>query len=46
VNWLASPINLEKYRIALNKIADDFLIGNANSLGENQPPIENAKPNI
>lgn len=46
VNWLASPINLEKYRIALNKIADDFLIGKANSLGENQPPIENAKPNI
>lgn len=46
VNWLASPINLEKYRIALNKIADDFLIGKANSLGENQPPIENAKPTI
>jgi hypothetical protein len=46
VNWLTTPINLEEYRIALNRIADDFLIGNANSLGENQPPIENAKPNI
>jgi len=44
VNWLATPINLEKYRIILNTIADDFLLGKANSLGENQQPIENAMP--
>ena len=44
VNWLTTPVNFEKYRILLNKIADDFLLGKANSLGENQQPIENAKP--
>jgi len=44
VNWLTTPVNIEKYRILLNKIADDFLLGKANSLGENQQPIENAKP--
>jgi predicted nucleotidyltransferase component of viral defense system len=44
VNWLTTPINAEKYRIILNTIADDFLLGKANSLGKNQLPIENAKP--
>lgn len=44
VNWLTKPINLEKSRITLNQIADDFLLGKANSLGKHQPPIENAKP--
>ena len=44
VNWLTTPINIEKYRSILNIIADDFLLGKANSLGENQQPIENAKP--
>lgn len=46
VNWLTTPINLEEYRIILYKIADDFLLGKANSLGENQQPIENAKPSL
>ena len=44
VNWLTTPINLEEYRFILSRIADDFLLGKANSLGENQQPIENAKP--
>ena len=44
VNWLTTPLNLEKYRIILNQIADDFLLGKTNSLGKHQPPIENAKP--
>ncbi len=44
VNWLTTPINLEEYRFILSRIADDFLLGKANSFGENQQPIENAKP--
>ncbi len=46
VNWLTKPIDSGKYKLLLNKIADDFLLGKANSLGENQQPIENAKPNL
>jgi hypothetical protein len=38
------PINADKLRIILNQIADDFLFGKANSLGINQPPIQNATP--
>lgn len=44
VNWLSVPIDSERYKLLLNKIADDFLLGKANSLGENQQPLENAKP--
>lgn len=44
VNWLTTPIDLEKYRIILSTIADDFLLGKTNSLGEKQQPIINAKP--
>lgn len=44
VNWLTTPINLEQYRNSLNTIANDFLLGNDNSLGKNKQPIENAKP--
>lgn len=44
VNWLTTPINIEQYRRNLNTIANDFLLGNDNSLGKNQQPIENAKP--
>ena len=44
VNWLTTPINIEQYRRNLNTIANDFLLGNDNSLGENKQPIENAKP--
>jgi len=44
VNWLSTPINLEQYRSILNTIANDFLLGKDNSLGENKQPIENAKP--
>lgn len=44
VNWLTAPINIEQYRSSLNTIANDFLLGKYNSLGENKQPIENAKP--
>jgi hypothetical protein len=44
VNWLTTPINLEQNRSILNTIANDFLLGKNNSLGENKQPIENAKP--
>lgn len=44
VNWLTTPIDTGKYSLYINKIADDFLLGCANSLGKNQPPIESAKP--
>jgi hypothetical protein len=44
VNWLTAPINIEQYRRNLNTIANDFLLGNDNSLGKNQQAIENAKP--
>jgi hypothetical protein len=44
VNWLTAPINIEQYRRNLNTIANDFLLGNDNSLGKNKQPIENAKP--
>jgi hypothetical protein len=44
VNWLTTPIDLEQYRSILNTIANDFLLGKDNSLGENKQPIENAKP--
>lgn len=46
VNWLTKPIDIEKYKLLLNRIADDFLLGKANTLGENQPPIEDAKPSL
>lgn len=39
VNWLTTPINIEQYRRNLNTIANDFLLGNDNSLGKNQQPI-------
>lgn len=44
VNWLTTPINLEKYSSILNTIANDFLLGKNNSLGENKHSIENVKP--
>jgi hypothetical protein len=44
VNWLNTPVDLKSFRNYLNQIADDFLLGKANSLGIHQPPIENAKP--
>lgn len=44
VNWLNSPVEVNRYRNLLKIIADDFLLGRKNSLGINQKPIEMAKP--
>lgn len=46
VNWLTTPVDLDLTRNFLNQIADDFLLGKTNSLGENSIPIETAKPII
>ena len=46
VDWLVNPVNYEKFRLLLNVLADDFLLGKDNSLC---PPasvkIENAELN-
>jgi hypothetical protein len=44
VNWLNKPIDLNFARESLKQIADDFLLGKPNSLANNLPPIELAKP--
>lgn len=44
VNWLAAPVKAEDYRMRLNTIANDFLLGKDNSLGQNKQPIEDARP--
>ena len=46
VNWLSNRLDLESFRKALRQIADDFLLGQQNSFGINQTPIEMAKPHI
>jgi hypothetical protein len=43
VNWLNPDYDFESSRKTLSLIADDFLLGKANSLGMNQIPIEMAK---
>ena len=44
VNWLAAPVKAEDYRMRLNTIANDFLLGKDNSLGQNKQSIEDARP--
>jgi len=50
VDWLEnvhrfdSPTDFDFYRKTLQQIADDFLLGKTNSLGDNKMPIEMAKP--
>ena len=44
VNWLLAPPDLESLRNTVKQIADDFLLGRANSLGEGKTPIERAIP--
>ncbi len=42
--WLKNPIDLPAFKEKLNRIADDFLLANDNSLGFGKTPLENAKP--
>jgi len=44
VNWLLTPPDLESLALSVRQIADDFLLGRANSLGEGKLPIEQALP--
>lgn len=44
VFWLSSPVDLRSFQRDLQQIANDFLLGKANSLGINKIPIEEAKP--
>ena len=46
VNWLTTPIDLDLTRNLLNLIAEDFLLGKSNSLGNLCIPIETARPTI
>lgn len=44
VDWLTEPVNIDEASAFLKQIADDFLLGEQNSLGKNKPPIETALP--
>ncbi len=43
VNWLIKPFDIKFFEQQIRKIADDFLLGNNNSLGLNKTRIEDAK---
>ena len=43
VDWLIKPIDIGIFEQQLRKIADDFLLGDNNSLGSNKTRIEDAK---
>ncbi len=42
-DWLIKPIDIEIFEQQIKKIADDFLLGNNNSLGSDKTRIEDAK---
>ena len=44
VNWHKEPLNLDAARNSLNQLANDFLLGKANSLGAHRPHIQTANP--
>lgn len=44
VNWLVTPPDIEFFRNTIRRIADDFLLGRVNSLGEGKILIEKAVP--
>lgn len=44
VNWLVTLPDIEFIRTTIRQIADDFLLGKANSLGKGHIPIEMAVP--
>lgn len=44
VNWLMTPPDIDSLALSLRQIADDFLLGRANSLAEGRIPIEQALP--
>jgi len=42
--WLKNPVDLPAFKEKLNRIADDLILSNDNSLGLGKTPLENAKP--
>ena len=46
VDWIKPPLNLDQLAAGLKKVADDFLLGQENSLGTVKPALEKAIPNI
>jgi predicted nucleotidyltransferase component of viral defense system len=43
VDWLNNSLDIQKFEKQLRIIADDFILGNDNSLGKNKTQIEKAK---
>lgn len=43
LNWISNPVDLTLLKKYLTKIADDFLLGNTNSLGLNKAGINRAR---
>ncbi len=46
VHWLNQPVDMLSFKKSLQQIADDFLLGNINSMGIHRTPIESARPII
>jgi predicted nucleotidyltransferase component of viral defense system len=44
--WLKNPVNLHTFKEKLERIAQDFLLAEDNSLGAGKTPIETAMPNL
>jgi len=43
VDWLIKPLDIKIFEQQIRKIADDFILGNNNSLGSDKTKIEDAK---
>lgn len=43
VDWLIKPLDIKIFEQQIRKIADDFILGNINSLGSDKTKIEDAK---
>ena len=43
VDWLIKPLDIKAFEQQIRKIADDFILGNNNSLGSDKTKIEDAK---
>lgn len=44
VDWIMPPLDTDHLAAALKKVADDFLLGQENSLGSGKPALEKALP--
>jgi len=44
--WLHHPVDLSSFKEKLDRIADDFILGRDNSLGDGKTPIDQAQPGM